>query len=198
MQDQLIEIQDQLKGIEVEYERLQDDRNERLEEIDRSHNFTEGLKLQIEKLEADVIDKTKVNATSMTCHKFLTSRFLQAVKILNQRLFDVKKTLQEEIKNNNSGSSGSMPSNAPAILIPVNVDNNNSYQRTNSISGRTYEMDEVKFSYLKHVILKFLTSQKEFEAKHLIRAVSTLLYLSDSEEKLLTDTLEYRRSWSLR
>lgn len=115
----------------------------------------------------------------------------QAIKILNQRLFDVKKTLQEEIKNNNSGSSGSMPSNAPAILIPMN-DNNNSFQSSN-ISGKI-EMDEVKFSYLKHVILKFLTS-RELEAKHLIRAVSTLLYLNESEEKLLYDTLEYRRSW---
>ena len=85
-----------------------------------------------------------------------------------------------------------MSSNAPAILIPVNVDNN--YQH-NGISGtRVFEMDEVKFSYLKHVILKFLTS-RELEAKHLIRPVSTLLYLSDSEEKLLTETLEYRRSW---
>jgi len=112
-------------------------------------------------------------------------------------LFDVKKTLQEEIKSNNSGTTGSINSNAPAILIPVNVDNNNSYQNS-SISEKVYEMDEVKFSYLKHVILKFLTTSltsRELEAKHLIRAVSTLLYLSDAEEKLLTDTLEYRRSW---
>lgn len=85
-----------------------------------------------------------------------------------------------------------MPSTAPAILIPINIDNNNSYQSDNI--SKVFEMDEVKFSYLKHVILKFLTSH-EMEAKHLIRAVSTLLYLSDSEEKLLTDTLEYRRSW---
>lgn len=105
----------------------------------------------------------------------------------------MKKTLQEEIKNNNSGPSGSILSNAPAILIPVNVDNNNSYH-SNDISGKVFEMDEVKFSYLKHVILKFLTS-RELEAKHLIRAVSTLLYLSETEEKLLNDTLEYRRSW---
>lgn len=89
--------------------------------------------------------------------------------------------------------NGSIASNAPAILIPINVDNNNSFQGSN-ITGKIYEMDEVKFSYLKHVILKFLTS-REMEAKHLIRAVSTLLFLSDSEEKLLTDTLEYRRSW---
>lgn len=110
---------------------------------------------------------------------------------MNQRLLDVKKTLQEEIKNNNSGSSGSMSCNAPAILIPTDVDT--SYQ-SGDISKKIYEMDEVKFSYLKHVILKFLTS-RDLEAKHLIRAVSTLLFLSLEEEKLLADTLEYKRSW---
>lgn len=86
-----------------------------------------------------------------------------------------------------------MASNAPAILIPVNVDNNNSFP-SSGLTSKVYEMDEVKFGYLKHVILKFLTS-REMEAKHLIRAISTLLYLSDSEEKLLNDTLEYRKSW---
>lgn len=84
-----------------------------------------------------------------------------------------------------------MSCNAPAILIPTDVDT--SYQ-SGDISKKIYEMDEVKFSYLKHVILKFLTS-RDLEAKHLIRAVSTLLYLSLEEEKLLTDTLEYKRSW---
>lgn len=138
--------------------------------------------------------KRKYKRFLFIINQSLISHYSKAIKILNQRLFDVKKTLQEEIKNNNSGACGTIASTAPAILIPVNVDNNNSYHNS-SISGKkTYEMDEVKFSYLKHVILKFLTS-RELEAKHLIRAVSTLLYLSDSEEKLLTDTLEYRRSW---
>lgn len=69
----------------------------------------------------------------------------------------------------------------------------NGRKTTSNISGPVV-MDEVKFSYLKHVILKFVTS-RELEAKHLIRAVSTLLYLTDSEEKFLYEALEYRRSW---
>lgn len=107
---------------------------------------------------------------------------------MNQRLFDVKKTLQEEIKNNNKNISGSISSTEPAILIPLNAHN---ISQNNEVSTKVYEMDEVRFSYLKHVILKFLTS----EEKHLVRAVSTLLFLSDSEEKLLTETIEYRKSW---
>lgn len=55
-------------------------------------------------------------------------------------------------------------------------------------------MDEVNFRYLKHVILKFLTS-RELEAKHLVKAVSTLLYLTNDEEKLIFDTLNWRMSW---
>lgn len=121
---------------------------------------------------------------------------MQAIKILNQRLFDVKKSLNEEIKNNSGGLSGSMMSNQPAILIPVNVDNSNhqitpfSLRKISNIPSSVV-LDEVKFSYLKHVVLKFLTT----ESKHLIKPVSTLLYLTDSEEKLLEEVLDYRKSW---
>lgn len=84
----------------------------------------------------------------------------------------------------------------PAILIPVNVDNNHNQTipfnlRKTSNIPTSVVLDEVKFSYLKHVVLKFLTT----ESKHLIRPVSTLLYLTDSEEKLLEEVLEYRKSW---
>lgn len=118
----------------------------------------------------------------------------------------MKKTLQEEIKSSNSGTIGSLGCNSPAILTPTNYDNNNliSLQTTtmafssrkcgnNNISGPVV-MDEVNFRYLKHVILKFLTS-RELEAKHLIRAVSTLLHLSPEEEKLIADTLNWKTSW---
>jgi hypothetical protein len=119
-------------------------------------------------------------------------------------LFDVKKTLQEEIKNNSSGINGSITSNQPAILIPMNVDNNNSNNQSipfnlskksssNLAAGQTVVLDDVKLSYLKHVVLKFLTT----ESKHLIKPVSTLLYLSHSEEKLLEDVIEYRKSWKM-
>lgn len=113
----------------------------------------------------------------------------------------MKKTLHEEIKNSNSGSTGSMDQHGPAILTPTNYNDNNSYNHPlhnnrkfqNNIAGPVI-MDEVNFRYLKHVILKFLTSQ-EFEAKHLIKAVSTLLYLTKDEEKLLNDYLNWKNSW---
>lgn len=97
---------------------------------------------------------------------------------------EVKKTLQDEIKSNNGGSSGAMeffgtPSNfcSPAILIPLNIDNN-SYQ-SNNISRKVYEMDQVKFCYLKHVVLKLFLLNSRENPKYLIKAVTTLLYLSN-------------------
>lgn len=87
-----------------------------------------------------------------------------------------------------------MTSSQPAILIPVNVDNNNIHPfkgKKSSNIPSSIVLDEVKFSYLKHVVLKFLTT----ESKHLIKPVSTLLYLTDTEEKLLEEVLEYRKSW---
>lgn len=95
---------------------------------------------------------------------------------------------------------GTMMSSQPAILIPVNVDNNSNHHnhqtipfnlRKTSNIPTSIVLDEVKFSYLKHVVLKFLTT----ESKHLIRPVSTLLYLTESEEKLLEEVLDYRKSW---
>jgi GRIP domain len=86
-----------------------------------------------------------------------------------------------------------MTSSQPAILIPVNVDNNlHPFNgRKSSNIPASIVLDDVKFSYLKHVILKFLTT----ESKHLIKPVSTLLYLTETEEKLLEEVLEYRKSW---
>jgi len=55
-------------------------------------------------------------------------------------------------------------------------------------------VEDVNFKYLKHVVIKFMTS-KEYEALHLIKALSTLLHFSDTEEKFLRENLQYRLSW---
>uniref|UniRef100_A0AAY4BL63 Golgin subfamily A member 1 n=1 Tax=Denticeps clupeoides TaxID=299321 RepID=A0AAY4BL63_9TELE len=53
---------------------------------------------------------------------------------------------------------------------------------------------EINFEYLKHVVLKFMSS-REAEAYQLIRAVSVLLRFTREEEDLLKQTLEYKMSW---
>lgn len=103
----------------------------------------------------------------------------------------MKKTLQQELRTTTSNSSHHSDlneSNSAAVLMPSQV----------SMKGfpTTVKRDEddVNFKYLKHVIIKFLTS-REYEAQHLTRAVSTLLKFSPDEEKLLHDTLEWKMSW---
>lgn len=44
-------------------------------------------------------------------------------------------------------------------------------------------------------LLKNVTFDLQVEARHLIRAVGTLLRLSKEEEKLLHDTISFKMSW---
>uniref|UniRef100_A0AAR2LQ56 Golgin subfamily A member 1 n=1 Tax=Pygocentrus nattereri TaxID=42514 RepID=A0AAR2LQ56_PYGNA len=53
---------------------------------------------------------------------------------------------------------------------------------------------EINFKYLKHVVLKFMSS-REAEAYQLIKAVSVLLQFTREEEDMLKQTLEYKMSW---
>uniref|UniRef100_A0A8C6LWL1 Golgin subfamily A member 1 n=1 Tax=Nothobranchius furzeri TaxID=105023 RepID=A0A8C6LWL1_NOTFU len=53
---------------------------------------------------------------------------------------------------------------------------------------------EINFEYLKHVVLKFMSS-RDAEAYQLIRAVSVLLSFTREEEEMLKQTLEYKMSW---
>lgn len=102
----------------------------------------------------------------------------------------MKKTLQQELRTTNTSAyhNDLNESNSAAVLMPSQV----STKGFPSIVRR--DEDDVNFKYLKHVIIKFLTS-REYEAQHLTRAVSTLLKFSPEEEKLLNDTLEWKMSW---
>lgn len=82
--------------------------------------------------------------------------------MLNQRLGDMKKTLQHELKTNakcmtlqSNGNviTGSEGSKLNGIGIEQTTDN--SLQKSSPAV-----MDDVNFRYLKHVILKFLTSRE--------------------------------------
>lgn len=67
---------------------------------------------------------------------------------------DFKKTLQHELKTNHSNHGAE------------NGDTNNQQQPLTSYSNSDYNgektiiMDDVNFKYLKHVVLKFLTSRE--------------------------------------
>ena len=101
--------------------------------------------------------------------------------MLNQRLLDMKKTLQEEVRGNRRQSSEDLKGSSRQDLIITS-------------SNGQVTMDEISFRYLKHVIMKFLTC-RDVEAKHLLRAVSTLLRFSSEEERLMDEMYKWKMSW---
>ncbi|CAF3167179.1 unnamed protein product [Rotaria sp. Silwood2] len=86
---------------------------------------------------------------------------------------------------------------SPAILPYTSIESTSTKSQMNghrsSIDGQTI-LNGTNFKYLKHVLLKFMTSTED-EAIHLIRAVSTLLSFSTDEERLLRETLDNKMSW---
>lgn len=150
-------------------------------------NNERELRKTIAELEMQLLDKNK------------------NIKQLQQRLGDMKKTLQKELNlhpggygdsgSNGTTSSGSEDTSA-AVLAPSSS-HQVSHRKLQQQAGATSNPDgcnDVNFQYLKHVLIKFLTS-REYEAKHLTRAVATLLHFSPEEERLLRETLEWKMSW---
>jgi len=144
----------------------------KLEETERTREKLEGseriLKSSLLDLEEQISEKNKT------------------IKVLQQRLTDMKKTLQRELKIPSSLLDNDADASA-AILNP-------SSSKTVTARHTNSREDDVNFKYLKHVLIKFLTS-REYEALHLTRAVATLLHFSPEEERLLQETLEWKMSW---
>uniref|UniRef100_A0A8B9ZZE5 Golgin subfamily A member 1 n=1 Tax=Anas zonorhyncha TaxID=75864 RepID=A0A8B9ZZE5_9AVES len=108
------------------------------------------------------------------------------IKQLQQRMTELKKTLQKELKIRPD-------SEVPEVREKTNSEvPNTSVTVTNN--SDLNDSREINFEYLKHVVLKFM-SCRESEAFHLIKAVSVLLNFSQEEENMLKETLEYKMSW---
>ncbi|KAH0564091.1 golgin subfamily A member 1-like [Cotesia glomerata] len=137
-------------------------------ELDRKLNqdTEKSLKNNLANLEDQINDKNKT------------------IKVLQQRLADMKKTLQRELRVPSSSFDND---DSAAILTP-------SSSKTVTAKHPNSQEEDVNFKYLKHVLIKFLTS-REYEALHLTRAVATLLHFSPEEERLLQETLEWKMSW---
>ncbi|KAJ8679471.1 hypothetical protein QAD02_015258 [Eretmocerus hayati] len=159
------------------------------------HEVTKRLDEAMKRIE--IFEKGKVETESRESNEILLKNNLsdleeqlneknKTIKILQQRLADMKKTLQRELKVVQSTTDSEVEPSA-AILDP-------SSSKTVSAKQSNTKEDHVNFEYLKHVLIKFLTS-REYEALHLTRAVATLLHFSPEEERLLQETLEWKMSW---
>ncbi|KAL6259950.1 hypothetical protein P5V15_009859 [Pogonomyrmex californicus] len=144
----------------------------KLEEVERNREKLEGNE---KKLKNNLLDlEDQLNEKNKT------------IKVLQQRLSDMKKTLQRELKIPFSSLDSDI--DAPAAIL------NPSSSKTVTARHNNSREDDVNFKYLKHVLIKFLTS-REYEALHLTRAVATLLHFTPEEERLLQETLEWKMSW---
>ncbi|XP_077335111.1 golgin subfamily A member 1 isoform X2 [Lithobates pipiens] len=110
----------------------------------------------------------------------------KTIKQLQQRMVELKKTLQKELKLKPE----------PEIIDVREKPNPDplATSLTMTSSSDLTDLRELNLEYLKHVVLKFM-SAREAEAFHLIKAVSVLLNFSVEEENLLKETLEYKMSW---
>ncbi|KAM6047731.1 golgin subfamily A member 1 isoform 2-T3 [Chlamydotis macqueenii] len=108
------------------------------------------------------------------------------IKQLQQRMTELKKTLQKELKIRPD-------SEVPEVREKTNSEVPNASVTVTNNSDLN-DSREINFEYLKHVVLKFM-SCRESEAFHLIKAVSVLLNFSQEEENMLKETLEYKMSW---
>ncbi|XP_064649505.1 golgin subfamily A member 1-like isoform X2 [Lineus longissimus] len=186
VREQLIKMEEKMKDLESERESVFV--NIETEEIAKYKKATEDLEEQL-------AEKTKT------------------IKMQQQRLTDLKKTLQRELKvqslpndepdarepepsvpkPNQNRSDPKVPPNKSALNSNnFDIDYYNSHPMPSSMK---LDMGpEVNFKYLKHVVLKFMLS-RESEAIHLVKAISTLLRFNREEQALIRETLEWKMSW---
>ncbi|XP_045470637.1 golgin subfamily A member 1 isoform X2 [Harmonia axyridis] len=166
-------IKQEKRRQDAEFNELSNKMNQLEEEYSKnkeSEALEKQLRNQINDLEEQISDKNK------------------NIKTLTLRLADMKKTLQQELRTPTNHNYFTDDTNTAAILTPTQ-----SSVRNHSHNIKRDEED-VNFKYLKHVVIKFLTS-KDYEAQHLTKAISTVLKFTPEEEKLINDTIEWRRSW---
>ncbi|XP_076005568.1 golgin subfamily A member 1 isoform X2 [Genypterus blacodes] len=128
----------------------------------------------------------------------------RTIKQLQQRLAELKRTLQKELKLKAEPEAEGKDKLAESRVEKqeaVCPDPLPSFSLSPPTSKTTVtntsdlnDSREINFEYLKHVVLKFMSS-REAEAFQLIRAVSVLLNFTRDEEDMLKQTLEYKMSW---
>ncbi|RXG71896.1 Golgin subfamily A member 1 [Armadillidium vulgare] len=167
----------------VEKENEQENAIKELEDEKRS------LGERIQALEASLSDYESKNNELMKTVSDLEADFelkieksnLVCSKVQSQKITDMKKTIQRELKispetsNSHAGQSG-LTSQPVAKILPsdnqrTSVQMSDFKFRKSSVENGDAELDTVNIEYLKHVILKFITS-REYEAVQLTRAVS--------------------------
>ncbi|OCT65587.1 golgin subfamily A member 1 isoform X2 [Xenopus laevis] len=178
MKMQLQEHRQALLTSESQVSSLQD-------EVSSLHQRLHGLPVQEPNGDVTTGDIEQLQKENHEMEKQIAEKN-KTIKQLQQRMAELKKTLQKELKIKPEPEINEVPEKQNPEPAPPSLTVTNNAVLNDS--------REINFEYLKHVVLKFMSAQ-EAEAFHLIKALSVLLNFSVEEENLLKETLEYKMSW---
>ncbi|XP_076160995.1 uncharacterized protein LOC143143532 isoform X2 [Ptiloglossa arizonensis] len=158
--------QNEIENLELQnrIESLEHNLQSKTKEMEQAIETLEKTKQRMSELEEIERNKEKIERNEKLLKYSLMDREEQlnektkTIKILQQRLTDMKKTLQRELRVPSSSLDSDAEPSA-AILKP-------SSSKTVSARHNDTRDDDVNFKYLKHVLIKFLTS-REYETYHL-------------------------------
>ena len=157
--------------------------------------------IQLEESIPSFIESSDLVKSMKEKEKFLQDELeekKQAVRQLQIRSNEMKKMLQKEMKSGGGGGSGDPAPNAANGLPESpgrNITPTFSHEFKDSpSSGEPEVISSVTLAYMRHVILKFLTSP-EVESKQMTRALATILQLTKEEELRLQAYLDWKMSW---
>lgn len=229
-QASLVQLQEELEQQRAQMEQMEQDKDSQLmslkEELLSQTQQLDSCQARISYLEVEVETLTEQLHSPAVCeenhngsvtvddldHIQKVNRELEqqlsdknrTIKQLQQRLAELKRTLQKELKlkpEPEAEGKEKLPEiraekqerfcpDLPPASNPSPPTSNPTVTNTSDLNDKR----EINFEYLKHVVLKFMSS-REAEAFQLIRAVSVLLNFTREEEDMLKQTLEYKMSW---
>ncbi|XP_041481592.1 golgin subfamily A member 1-like isoform X2 [Lytechinus variegatus] len=194
--EELALITQKLQELEAKLTRVEAEAQARIEETEMNGHIElqnqERLKQTVESLEQQLVDKNKT------------------VKMQQQRLSDLKKTLQRELKvqtiaGYESPEEALRGNDTQVDKNKLSIPENNFHGSNSNLTQSTVLPDqdgglsrsdfrEINFQYLRHVVFTFMSST-DYEAKQLLKAVSTVLELTPKEESMIRKTLDWKTSW---
>ena len=159
--------------------------------------------IQLEESIPSFIESSDLVKSMKEKEKFLQNELeekKQAVRQLQIRSNEMKKMLQKEMKSG-GGAPNAVTSNAnglpesPGRNVTPTFSHVFSHDFKDSSSTTSSEVvSSINLAYMRHVILKFLTSP-EVESKQMTRALATILQLTKEEELRLQAYLDWKMSW---
>lgn len=102
------------------------------------------------------------------------------LKARERQINELKKELQRNIEKEKDGK----------VKESVKEEKINNTENSNGFQ----EDSPVDINYLKHVVLRYITAPSQ-DREHLIKALAQLLHFSPEESKLISEVLQYKKSW---